>query len=74
MRPVLRRNLTFLVSRYTHCIKCGASDVHRRATPDRIEPFSTHPVSRLLFLTLAPIYRCATCRIQYRDWRPLRRP
>jgi len=68
-RPYLKANVTFMFSRYTHCIKCGAIDVQRRTTEDRIDPFTKHPLSRLLFLTGAPIYRCATCRVQYYDWR-----
>ena len=68
-RPYLKANLTFMFSVHTHCIRCGAPDVQRRTTMDHIDPFTRHPISRLLFLTGAPVYRCATCRVQYYDWR-----
>jgi uncharacterized protein with PIN domain len=69
MRLGLRSTLTFVFSRHTRCIKCGTTDVQRRKKKDSVEPMSGHPLSRLLFLTAAPIYRCPTCRIQYYDWR-----
>ena len=70
MRPVFRSTLNFVFSRCTRCIKCGSTDVQRRTKRDSVEPVSKHVLSRLLFLTAAPIHRCPTCRLQYYDWRP----
>ena len=61
--------LTFLFSRHTHCIKCGNAKVRRHGKRDRIDTISKHPVSTLMMLTGAPLYRCLDCRIQYYDWR-----
>lgn len=65
----LKANLTFVFSRHTHCIKCGNAKVRRHGKRDRIDTLSNHPLSWLLRLTGAPIYRCFDCRVQYYDWR-----
>ncbi|MEP7305872.1 MAG: hypothetical protein ABJA98_10165 [Acidobacteriota bacterium] len=61
--------LTFAFSRYSHCIRCGTPNVHRMKKRDRIDSMSRHPLSLLLRLTGAPLNRCYSCRLQYRDWR-----
>jgi hypothetical protein len=70
MRPIFRSTVLFALSKHTRCIKCGSTDVQRRKKRDSVEPVSNHFLSRLLFLTAAPINRCPTCRLQYYDWRP----
>jgi DNA-directed RNA polymerase subunit RPC12/RpoP len=64
-------SINFLVSRHTRCIECGNSRVRRQAHKDLIDPMSRHPLSMVQLLALAPIYYCARCRLQYRDWRRL---
>ena len=61
--------LTFLLSRQSHCIRCGTTNVQRLKKRDRIDSVSHHPVSLLLALTGAPFNRCTRCRLQYHDWR-----
>jgi hypothetical protein len=61
--------LTFAFSRYSHCIRCGTPDVHRMKRRDRIDSVSRHPISLLFALIAAPLNRCYSCRLQYRDWR-----
>lgn len=61
--------VTFTFSRYTHCIRCGTSNVHRLVKRDRVDSMSRHPLSLLFALTGAPLNKCPGCRLQYRDWR-----
>jgi len=63
------RTTTFVFSRYSRCIQCGSYRVRRLPGRDRIDGRSTHPLSVLLALTLAPFYHCNPCRLQYHDWR-----
>jgi uncharacterized protein with PIN domain len=65
----LGATFTFAFSRHTHCIRCGTPNVHRLKKRDRIDSVSRHPASLLLALTGAPFNRCASCRLQYHDWR-----
>lgn len=67
--PTLSGTLGFIFSTRTLCVKCGNERVQRRIKKDRADLVSRHPLSLLFGLTGAPIYRCPTCRIQYRDWR-----
>jgi hypothetical protein len=64
---------TFAFSRCTRCIECGSARVRQLESRDRIDRMSRHPASLLMALTLAPIYHCSPCRLQYRDWRPVDR-
>jgi len=74
-RRAYRRRLTrgplftFAFSSRSHCIRCGTPNVHRMKKRDRIDSMSRHPVSLMLALTGAPLNRCLSCRLQYRDWR-----
>jgi hypothetical protein len=65
-------NTTFFFSRYTHCIRCGTPDIQRSHKRDRVDSFSRHLASRIMRFTGAPINKCAACRLQYYDWRPVR--
>ena len=67
--PGLAVLLTFVFSRYTHCIQCGSKRVQRTSMRHHVEAPSRHPVSRLLGLTGAPLNKCPRCRLQYCDWR-----
>jgi hypothetical protein len=69
-RPTLRVNAIFVFSRYTHCINCGSSRVHRLSKRDRVDTMSHHVFSVLQHLTAAPLNKCTACRLQYYDWRP----
>jgi predicted RNA-binding Zn-ribbon protein involved in translation (DUF1610 family) len=64
-------NATFLLSRHTHCPKCGTANVHRTAKRDKVDSFSRHPASRVFHVIGAPISKCPACRLQYFDWRPV---
>ena len=74
-RRVYRRRMSgggtfaFAFSRHTHCIRCGTPNVQRLRKRDRIDSVSRHPVSLLFALIGAPLNRCYSCRLQYRDWR-----
>lgn len=59
----------FVFSRYTHCIECRNPRVRLLPRRDGIDRMSAHPLSLLFSLTLAPIYHCSPCRLQYHDWR-----
>jgi hypothetical protein len=65
------KTTTFVFTRYSRCIQCGSFKVRRLAGRDRIDSISTHPLSVLLSVTMAPFYHCNPCRLQYRDWRPV---
>ena len=62
--------LTFTLSRYSRCIQCGSCKVRKLQERDHIDRVSAHPLSMLLGLTMAPLYHCNPCRLQYHDWRP----
>jgi hypothetical protein len=64
----------FLSSRTSQCIQCGGSRVRSLAVRDGLDRTSRHPISLLLSLVCAPICHCNMCRLQYRDWRPVRSP
>ena len=66
----VQTKLDFLLSRYTHCIRCGDSDVRRQRKGDRSDGASVHPLSRLARATGAPAYECVKCGARYHDWRP----
>jgi hypothetical protein len=70
LHPLVDANLSFVFSRYTHCIRCGTSRVQRLKKRDRIDSMSKHLASLLLRLTGAPLNKCPACRLQYYDWRP----
>ena len=69
-RVPLEASLTFVLSRYSRCIQCGSYKVRRLSGRDHIDRVSAHPLSLLLGLTMAPLYHCNPCRLQYHDWRP----
>ena len=71
LRPMVNAKWSFLVSRYTRCIRCGSANVHRVKRRDRIDSVSTNPLSQALRLTGAPLNKCPACRLQYYDCRPL---
>jgi hypothetical protein len=60
----------FLTSSRSLCICCGTTRVRRLPARDDLDRMSHHPLSLLFRLTLAPIYYCNMCRLQYHDWRP----
>src|SRR6476659_12483 len=74
LRPpkFVSRTVRFLWSSSTRCIKCGSPDVHRLTKRDRVDSMSKHVLSRLFRLTLAPINKCSSCRLQWYDWRPIK--
>jgi hypothetical protein len=45
----------------------------RLAAKDRIDSTSRNPLRRMLKLFGCPLYHCTFCRMQFRDWRKLRR-
>lgn len=73
-RTPLQANLEYVFSRHTRCIRCATDHVHRQPHRDRIDRLSNHPLSWLWRLTLAPLNKCDTCRLQYFDWRPVHGP
>ena len=70
-RLPFEKTATFVFARYSRCIQCGSYRVRRLPGRDRIDSRSTHPLSVLLALTMAPFYHCNPCRLQYHDWRPV---
>ena len=70
-RLPFEKTATFVFARHSRCIRCGSYRVKRLRGRDRIDSRSTHPISVLLSLTLAPFYHCNPCRLQYHDWRPV---
>jgi hypothetical protein len=70
-RLPFEKTVTFVFARYSRCIQCGSYRVRRLPGRDRIDSRSTHPLSVVLSLTLAPFYHCNPCRLQYHDWRPV---
>jgi uncharacterized protein with PIN domain len=70
-RIPFERTATFVFTRYSRCIQCGNYKVRRLSGRDRIDSISTHPLSVLLSVTMAPFYHCNPCRLQYHDWRPV---
>ena len=64
----IRGDAAFVFSRYTRCIDCGGYRV-RAARPRPNRPHVRRPLSLLFGVTLAPIYHCSPCRLQYHDWR-----
>ena len=70
-RVPFEEELTFILSRYSRCIRCGSYKVRRLQERDQIDRVSNHPLSMLLGLTLAPFHHCNPCRLQYHDWRPV---
>ena len=67
--PRLAVMLTFVFSRFTHCVQCGSARVQRTSRRDHVDTPSRNLASRLLGLTGAPLNKCPACRVQYRDWR-----
>ena len=61
----------FFVSTNARCVNCGTAKVQRVAKRDLLDGLSGHPVSQLQRLTFAPLNRCAACRLQFYDWRPV---
>ncbi len=70
-RVPFEASYTFIASRESRCIQCGTFKVRRLSGRDEIDPVSTHPLSLLIGLTMAPYYHCNPCRLQYHDWRPV---
>lgn len=70
VRRGIHANLLFIISRSTHCPSCGTSDVTRGHKRDAIDTVSRHPLSLLMRVSGAPLFRCFACRLQYYDWRP----
>ena len=68
-RPFLLATVKFVFSRQTHCIRCGTSHVQRSSKRDRIDSVSRNLLSRILYLSGAPVNKCIACRLQYYDWR-----
>ena len=60
----------FYMSTHARCVNCGTAKVQRVAKRDLLDGLTGHPVSQLQRLTLAPLNRCAACRLQFYDWRP----
>jgi hypothetical protein len=71
-RPIARVQVTFIFSRYSHCVQCGTSKVHRLTKRDRVDSISTNVLSLLFGFSGAPLNKCTACRLQYRDWRSAR--
>jgi len=65
----LRVERSFLWSWFTRCPRCARPDVVRVPKRDRTDSTSRHLLSRAQGWLGAPIYRCAACRLHYRDWR-----
>lgn len=69
---VLRANFAiplFTFSRHTTCRRCGSADVRRLSGRDHVQSVSDGVLSALLRLAGAPANWCASCRLQYYDWR-----
>lgn len=67
--PGLAVRLTFVFSRFTRCVQCGSTRVQRTASRHLVDAPSRNLFSRLLGLTGAPLNKCSSCRVHYRDWR-----
>ena len=65
--------LPFAFTLQTRCVKCRSPRVRRLIRRDRVDTVAWHPLSLLLRLLGAPLYRCDGCRVQYYDWRRLDR-
>lgn len=73
LTALTRPRLPFLLTLHTRCVKCGNPRVRRLNRRDRVDSTSMHPISAALHYLGAPLIRCDRCRIQYYDWRPIRR-
>jgi uncharacterized protein with PIN domain len=75
--PFLYRQLVqvrFVFSRQSRCIRCSSYAVHKIDRRDHVDSMSKHLLSGFQRLFGAPIVKCPDCRLQYHDWRPIRRP
>ena len=63
----------FMFSRHSICPACGGDRPKRLERRDLIDPVSKNPLARIQVLLGAPILRCSPCRLQYYDWRTLKK-
>jgi hypothetical protein len=61
----------FAFTLHTTCRRCGSADV-RRLAGHHVQSASAGFLSALLRWAGAPANWCASCRLQYHDWRPPR--
>ena len=68
---LLRANfaIPLVFSLHTTCRRCGSADVRRLSGRDHVQSVSAGFLSPLLRLAGAPANWCASCRLQYYDWR-----
>ena len=71
LHPGISVRYNFFVSTHARCVNCGTAKVQRVAKRDLLDGLTGHPVSQLQRLTFAPLNRCAACRLQFYDWRPV---
>ena len=71
LHPGISVRYNFFMSTHARCVNCGTAKVQRVAKRDYLDGLTGHPVSQLQRLTFAPLNRCATCRLQFYDWRPV---
>jgi len=71
--PYARVTLRFIFSRHTHCIRCGTPFVQRSTKRDRVDSISSHVLGRVQRVLGAPLNKCVACRLQYYDWRPVKK-
>ena len=64
----------YLFSRYTVCLRCGTSRVHRITKRDHLDHVSKHPFSVIQQILGAPKNKCPYCRLQFHDMRPIAAP
>jgi hypothetical protein len=71
-RPELRIDRWFIASSHARCPRCSRSEVRRGTRHDRIESTSKHLLSRMQRWLFAPLTKCAACRLQFYDVRPIK--
>jgi len=72
-RIALRRPAFHVFGWVCICPKCGTTRLTKLKSADHVDAMTHNPLRRLLRLLGCPLYHCAFCRFQFRDWRRLRR-
>ena len=74
--PFLDRQIVrckFMFSLHSRCVRCATYSVHSLSKPDPVDPVTRNPLGQIQVILGAPLKHCSACRLQYRDWRPVRR-
>ena len=60
--------------KYANCPSCGTAKITLRNSPDPIEKVYKSPYSFVKRILGSRLYRCQYCRLQFRDFRDIRKP